>query len=606
MRRGAVTVEPAIELGDDEALTPAKANQLAQPTAQVGQHQIGSEELVDDDVRDIVTTMPGRSTVLDRSADHTTAGIYKSSDFVQGQFTDGVGTVASTNFTSLLGLFSAADNGRSIIGTGIPAGTTMTYVNATTITLSQAFAQLFTDGVISGTTTLDSVTAAFTNADTGRTITGDGIPAGTTVTYVSATRVTLSQASTNAVGVNFQISGRQITGVVFLVVGRGAGWRVQVDKDGIGRAEIYVGAISATIATGAFVVRPDGSVSIGTGANKLTIDKDGNFAVGTGVSTIGITKDGKLYVGADSFANAIGSFDGTGNFKLRDVASAAHQIATGAVDPSLAPVIASPSGGAIINPTNVSLNCLTKYSRIYYRLVAQDGVTNGTTTMTSATAAFTFRDIGKPITGTDIPAGTFIQSVTNATTIVLSAAATGSHTGNNFEITPNDTDTLYVTGVPITLTATRRLTARAYKNGEYSALTSALFDTSTGGSTCANPIFSPVPGDYTDGGSTLSVTLSHTNGSSGFIFYTKDGATTPTHDGSFNAGASTFKITGSSGVIVLPTGTTTVKMLAAKSGLSDSGVVSGTYFVSKASGGGGGLHLPEDGGGGGGGGEAFP
>jgi len=63
-----------------------------------------------------------------------------------------------------------------------------------------------------------------------------------------------------------------------------------------------------------------------------------------------------------------------------------------------------------------------------------DGVSNSSTTYTSATANFVAGDVGLTITGTDIPAGTTIASRTNATTIVLSQAATGSHTGNSFTI----------------------------------------------------------------------------------------------------------------------------------------------------------------------------
>lgn len=58
-----------------------------------------------------------------------------------------------------------------------------------------------------------------------------------------------------------------------------------------------------------------------------------------------------------------------------------------------------------------------------------DGVTNGTTTVTSATAAFTSRDVGKSIATADLPAGTRIVTVSNATTVIVSAAATGSHSG---------------------------------------------------------------------------------------------------------------------------------------------------------------------------------
>jgi hypothetical protein len=58
-----------------------------------------------------------------------------------------------------------------------------------------------------------------------------------------------------------------------------------------------------------------------------------------------------------------------------------------------------------------------------------DGVLNSTITVTSATASFVASDVGRPVTGTGIPAGTTIVNVTNGTTIVLSAAATATATG---------------------------------------------------------------------------------------------------------------------------------------------------------------------------------
>lgn len=59
-----------------------------------------------------------------------------------------------------------------------------------------------------------------------------------------------------------------------------------------------------------------------------------------------------------------------------------------------------------------------------------DGATtSSSTTLTSATANFTSADIGRTITGTGIPTSTTISSVTNATTVVLSASATATGTG---------------------------------------------------------------------------------------------------------------------------------------------------------------------------------
>jgi hypothetical protein len=55
-----------------------------------------------------------------------------------------------------------------------------------------------------------------------------------------------------------------------------------------------------------------------------------------------------------------------------------------------------------------------------------DGVTNSTTTLTSATMNFTQADVGAYITGTTIPANTYIVSVTNSTTVILSRTTSAS------------------------------------------------------------------------------------------------------------------------------------------------------------------------------------
>ena len=63
-----------------------------------------------------------------------------------------------------------------------------------------------------------------------------------------------------------------------------------------------------------------------------------------------------------------------------------------------------------------------------------DGVENSTTTLTSATANFVAGDVGKTVTGDNIPAGTTIASRTNSTTVELSQAATATGSGNTFTI----------------------------------------------------------------------------------------------------------------------------------------------------------------------------
>lgn len=65
-----------------------------------------------------------------------------------------------------------------------------------------------------------------------------------------------------------------------------------------------------------------------------------------------------------------------------------------------------------------------------------NGVLNSTTTVTSATIAFTANDVGSTIAGTGIPTGTIISSVTNATTAIMNNTATATATGVTVTISP--------------------------------------------------------------------------------------------------------------------------------------------------------------------------
>lgn len=54
-----------------------------------------------------------------------------------------------------------------------------------------------------------------------------------------------------------------------------------------------------------------------------------------------------------------------------------------------------------------------------------DGVTNSTTLLTSASAAWNSGDVGRPVSGAGIPNGTVIAFVTSSTNVVMSQPATG-------------------------------------------------------------------------------------------------------------------------------------------------------------------------------------
>jgi hypothetical protein len=54
------------------------------------------------------------------------------------------------------------------------------------------------------------------------------------------------------------------------------------------------------------------------------------------------------------------------------------------------------------------------------------GTTSGSTAITFSSGALTVTDVGRPVSGTGIPAGATVASRTNATTGVLSANATAT------------------------------------------------------------------------------------------------------------------------------------------------------------------------------------
>ena len=123
--------------------------------------------------------------------------------------------------------------------------------------------------------------------------------------------------------------------------------------------------------------------------------------------------------------------EGTGNIGAVAINAATNAIVTGLELHGV--ILDCPGSGAIAKGTN---SPITLANHIVDGCIGlspgrfvNDGVTNGTTAFTSQTANFTAVDVGRSVTGTNIPANTTISSVTNSTTVVMNNAATGSGTG---------------------------------------------------------------------------------------------------------------------------------------------------------------------------------
>lgn len=604
MPTGGCTVTPGYILAVDELVDNAKINQEGLPTVQVDAGAINDRE-----VGQISPSKIGGSGATTSTPNDF---LYNSPDFVTGVFTDGTFTIGSNQLHSATANFTADDVGRAIVGNGIQPGTKIQVVfNTGLVQLSQNALIQYTDGIVNDGLVIDGLsyqgfysdTAVFTAEDIGRTVSATNVDlnGSTILDFVNATTVRIDKGQpVNMGGLTFSINGRPIQDSKFTIVGRGVGWALKV-VDGVGSVEDYVGFFGGLIAIGGFSVAEDGTLTSGVGPMRLTITPTGDASWGTSPNIIGINSLGQFYAGAANITDAIGRFLSTGDFRLVNNGYTNHSIDTGCVNPALQPLIMSPSGGAIVNPTNVVLNCLTQYSRKYYRSVAKDGVTNTDTSFVSATAVFSKPDEGKLIIGTNIPATTYIKTVTNATTIVLTAATTGTGTALEFYIVPNQTDTLYVDGTPIILTATRKIAARAFKNGEYSDLAVNLFTLDT--SIVPNPTISPVSGSYSTSDGTQIETLSDILAGSSIRYNIGNSAGTVPADPTSASGTLISPLNGStppSGAITLTTGTWVVKAIAFFGGKTDSSVITFNLVVSRGGGGGAG------GAGGGGGGTQFP
>lgn len=130
---------------------------------------------------------------------------YADTVMVERSVADAVIVEADATVTSATAAFTVEDVGRPISGAGIPAGATIASRNSgTSIELSapadHADVRTITDAVtVNGDATMTSATAVFVAGDVGKTVTGAGIPGGTTIaSRTSATEVELSQNATGA------------------------------------------------------------------------------------------------------------------------------------------------------------------------------------------------------------------------------------------------------------------------------------------------------------------------------------------------------------------------------------------------------------------------
>jgi hypothetical protein len=237
----------------------------------------------------------------------------------------------------------------------------------------------------------------------------------------------------------------------------------------------------------------------------------------------------------------------------------------------------SPAGGTYTGSVTVTIGDATSGATIYYTTdgstpTTSSAIYTGPLTFTQATtlkamaaksgmtssavasAVYTIQQL--VATPTLSPAGgTYTVSVT----VTIGDATSGATIYYTTDGSTPTTSSLVYTG-PITFTQTTTLRAMAAASGmTNSAVASATY---TIQQRVATPTFSPAGGTYTG---SVTVTIGDATGGA-TVYYTTDGST-PTTASPVYAGPITF------------TQTTTLKAMAAASGMSNSAVASATYTI---------------------------
>src|SRR6266705_2595058 len=370
-----------------------------------------------------------------------------------------------------------------------------------------------------------------------------------------------------------------------LTVGNGPAGVAVGDLNGDGKTDLAVADLH-TFNISVLINKSGGSPVVATptfspGGGTYTGSVTVSISDATSGATIYYTTDGStpttssaVYSGALTFTQtttlkAMAAASGMTN---SGVASATYTIQQRVATPTF-----SPGGGTYTGSVTVSINDATSGATIYYTTngstpTTSSAVYSGALTFTqtttlkamaaatgmtnSAVASATYTIQQQVATPTFSPGG---GTYTGSVTVSISDATSGAtiyYTTNGS--TPSTSSAVYTGALTFTQTTTLKAMAAAsgMTNGGVANATYTVQQQ------VATPTFSAGGGTYTG-----SVTVSINDASSGAtIYYTTNGST-PTTSSAVYTGALTF------------TQTTTLKAMAAASGMTNSGVASGTYTV---------------------------
>jgi len=398
---------------------------------------------------------PGGQSQLQVNCTFTNAGSSSNEtieDFPQAvwhdgaawHLTDGVTTSGSATVTSASGHFNAAtDINDTISGTDIPADSFIIAVNsATSITLNNK-----------ATAAKTGDTLTINNSDT-RSVT-NGVTTVSSTTITSGARTVTNGHTTNgSTTITSTSAAFTAADVGATVLGTGI-----PANDTIASVTNSTTAVLTTAATATGTTVHLTFVDLGSHADFTSADVGGTVT-GTNIPPYdAIASVTNAYTAVlTTAATATGTAQtltidaNQGSSTTREVTDA--QVTSGSTTLSSAsanfqasdvqlPVTGCgiPTGTYITSVTDASDVVLSNAATLTRPFAVSDGATTASSpTVTSATAGFsTACDADKAISGAGIPAGAYIKTVTNSTTVTISANATATATGVSLTESPGVT-----------------------------------------------------------------------------------------------------------------------------------------------------------------------
>ena len=320
------------------------------------------------------------------------------------------GSNAVTGIGSMTGLVV----GGVVVGTGIPAGTTILSINPT---------YTFSGTLTSGSASVTGIVGDPSKLVVGETVTGTDIPLGTTIVSINAADLSLVLSNVATASGSASLVGQRNGTIILSAPGTADGARALAASTVTPDPDLL---LAATYGEGAFAINLAPMILGGTTAIAST-DTGGSTDSGlTIVTTASPTINGRSEITGFGNATWISIYDETPG-------DATYGQIIGGFDPQKylnGQTITPGSGNATDIFGNFAIPIATPFSSNSVQFAGT--LTSGSTSVTgiSSTEGMT---VGQGVTGTGIPAGTTILSITASTdsttgSIVLSNPATADGT----------------------------------------------------------------------------------------------------------------------------------------------------------------------------------